>query len=136
MSPSDSSSSSSANRSETETAVQRFSEVRMPVDVPADDPEEAVERLRQCSRPALRRARKHHRRALESLRTGGYSALSEATRRRLTDRLRSNLEALNQALEALGSAEASGTGADAPARSGGASRSATNRLRAFVRGLW
>lgn len=99
----------------------------MPIDVPVDDTEEAAERLQQCSSAALRRARKHHRRALESLRTGGYSALSEATRDRLAARLRKNLKALNRALEPDACAETS---------SGDSSESVSARIRAFVRRLW
>ena len=78
---------------------QRFSAVRMPVDEPIDDLEDAVQKLKQCSSTELHRARQHHRRALESLQNGGYTALSDSTRARLIDHLRDNLEALNLALE-------------------------------------
>lgn len=127
-------SSASSSKTAAETAAQRFSAVRMPIDVPVDDMEEAVERLRECSSTALRRARKHHRRALESLRTGGYSALSDSTRDRLADRLRNNLKALNRALEPSSSAEASG--ADAPTPSSDSSGAVSARFRTFVQGLW
>jgi len=129
-------SSSSSSRTASKAAAQRFSAVRMPIDVPVDDIEEAVERLQRCSSAALRRARKHHRRALESLRTGGYSALSEATRDRLAARLRKNLKALNRALEPATSTEASGSETAAPAPSTDSSGSVSARVRAFVRGLW
>ena len=129
-------SSSSSSRTASKAAARRFSAVRMPIDVPVDDTEEAVERLQRCSSAALRRARKHHRRALESLRTGGYSALSEATRDRLAARLRKNLKALNRALEPATSTEASGSETAAPAPSSDSSGSVSARVRAFVRGLW
>jgi hypothetical protein len=108
----------------------------MPIDVPVDDTEEAVERLQRCSSAALRRARKHHRRALESLDTGGYSALSEATRDRLAARLRKNLKALNRALESASCAETSGSETDASSPCSDSSRSVSARVRAFVRGFW
>ena len=129
-------SSSSSPRTTSKAAARRFSAVRMPIDVPVDDMEEAVERLQQCSSAALRRARKDHRRALESLRTGGYSALSEATRDRLAARLRKNLKALNRALEPATSTEASGSETAASAPSTDSSESVSARIRAFVRGLW
>jgi uncharacterized membrane protein YccC len=109
----------------------------MPIEGPVDDLEEAVERLRQCPSTALRRARTHHRRALESLRNGGYSALSEATRDRLADRLRRNLDALNRALDTAPSSESSEEPeANAPSRSTESSSSLSARLRSFLRGLW
>lgn len=117
------------------TAAQRFFAVRMPIDGPVDDLEETVERLRQCSSTALRRARAHHRRALEALRTGGYSALSEATRDRLADRLRSNLKALNRALDPSSSPE-SASEAPASSPSSESSPSLSARVRSFFQRLW
>jgi len=115
-------------------AARRFSAVRMPIEVPVENTEAAVEQLRQCSSAELRRARTHHRRALESLRNGGYSTLSDATRERLTDQLRNNLEALNRAL-------ATGSGANPPSGSTTSqdddrTSSLSSRVRAFVQDLW
>lgn len=129
-------SSPSSSRAAAKTAAQRFSAVRMPIEVPVENVEEAVEQLKRCSSTELRRARKHHRRALESLRTGGYSALSEATRDCLAARLRRNLKALNRALEPASSAEPSGSERAAPAPSSDSSGSVSARIRAFIRGLW
>lgn len=70
----------------------------MPIDGPVTNPQEAAEKLRQCSVEELKRARRHHRRALKSLQNGGYGALSDGTRDDLIERLRTELEALNQAL--------------------------------------
>lgn len=105
----------------------------MPIEVPVEDLDEAVEHLRQCSSTELRRARKHHRRALESLRTGGYNSLSEATRRRLADRLRSNLEALNRALAPTSADDGSSEGASSV---NGEARSFSSRFRTLFQGLW
>ncbi|MEF8794843.1 MAG: hypothetical protein V5A22_03770 [Salinivenus sp.] len=124
---------SDSGRSSADAAAHRFSAVRMPIDGPVDDLEEAVERLRQCSSTALRRARTHHRRALESLCTGGYSALSEATRDRLADRLRRNLKALNRALDASSIPDRSASEATPSSES---CPSLASRIRAFVQGLW
>lgn len=130
------SSPSDSGRSSADTAAQRFSAVRMPIDGPVDDLEEAVERLRECSSTALRRARTHHRRALESLCTGGYSALSEATRDRLADRLRRNLKALNRALDAASAPDRSKSEAPLSTPSSESRPSLASRIRAFVQGLW
>ena len=97
MSPSDTSSSESTSSSRD--ASQRFAAVRMPIEEPVDDFADAVQKLKQCDSADLRRARQHHRRALESLQDGGYSGLSEATREHLVGRLRSNLKALNHVLD-------------------------------------
>ena len=63
-----------------------------------DDPDELVHALRDCSPDDLRRARRHHRRALKALADGRYNALSDQTRHRLIERLREDLTALNRAL--------------------------------------
>lgn len=63
-----------------------------------DDPDELVHALCDCSPEDLRRARRHHRRALKALADGHYNALSDQTRRRLIERLRKDLTALNRAL--------------------------------------
>lgn len=79
-----------------------FSPAKLPLDRPASSLEEAVEQLRGRPEDELRRARKHHRRALKALRDGAYEALSEETRERLTNQFRSGLRALNQALDEAG----------------------------------
>ena len=114
---------------------QRLAAVRMPIEEPVDDFEDAVQKLRQCNSTELRRARQHHRRALESLQDGGYSALSEATRNHLADRLRTNLNALNHVLDA--------PSADSPADASSPARSTeedpdsfSSRFRAFFQSLW
>ncbi len=113
-------------------AVQRFSAVRMPIEEPVEDFDAAVDELRHCSSAELRRARKHHRRALESLRNGGYHSLSDATRDHLVERLHNNLAALNRALDTSASApENTSTETDAPR-----SDPFSSRFRAFFQGLW
>jgi hypothetical protein len=89
----------SSESSSSHEATQRFAAVRMPIEEPVEDITEAVEKLRACDSADLRRAREHHRRALESLENGGYSGLSDATREHLVGRLRTNLKALNQVLD-------------------------------------
>ena len=110
---------------------QRLAAVRMPIEEPVENFEDAVQKLRQCSSTELRRARQHHRRALESLRDGGYNALSEATRAHLTGRLRTNLKALNHVLDATpadSSTDAASTEEDTD--------SFSSRFRAFFQSLW
>jgi len=127
--------SSNSPSSSSDAPAQRFSAVRMPIEVPVEDREQAVEELRRCSSTELRRARKHHRRALESLRTGGYSNLSDATRRRLADRLRTNLEVLNRALAPASSGDDASAGR--PSGDGETtSRSFSARFRTLFQGLW
>jgi hypothetical protein len=114
--------------------ARRVSAVRMPIEAPVENTEAAVEQLRQCSSAELRRARRHHRRALEALRNGGYSNLSDATRERLTDQLRNNLEAINRAL-------ATGSDANPPSESttsqdDDSTSSFSARVRAFFQALW
>jgi hypothetical protein len=104
----------------------------MPIEEPVGDLDEAVHKLKQCSSTELRRAHQHHRRALESLRQGGYSALSEATRDHLIGRLRHNLKALNRALDAPSSAPAPSDSGDATEEPS----SFSSRFRSFYRGLW
>lgn len=79
--------------------------VQLPLDEPVSDVQEAVPKLTECSEAELQRARKHHRRAVQALRDGGYGALSASTREHLLKRLRQNLEALNLALRAKSSSE-------------------------------
>lgn len=113
-------------------AAQRFSAVRMPIEEPVEDFDAAVDELRQCSSTELRRARKHHRRALESLQNGGYHSLSDATREHLVERLRNNLAALNQALDSSASSpETTYTETDASR-----SDSFSSRFRALFQELW
>jgi len=76
-----------------------FSSVRLPLETPPSDFEEAVQKLRQRPGDELRRARKHHRRALKALRDDGYEALPDSTRERLISRFQENLTALNEALK-------------------------------------
>ncbi len=72
--------------------------VRMPIDGSADSVDAAVEKLLSCDRQELRRARRHHRRALAALENGSYETLSDSTRTDLIERLRRDLEALDRAL--------------------------------------
>jgi len=117
--------------------ARRIAAARMPIEEPLENTEAAVEKLRQCPSTELRRARTHHRRVLTSLQNGGYSTLSDATRERLADQLRRNLEALNRAL-------ASDADEKAPASTmppGGtdeedALASLGSRLRALLERLW
>jgi len=76
-----------------------FASVQLPLDSQPSDLEQAVEALRQRPSEELRRARRHHRRALKALREGAYDALPEETRERLIQRFQTNLTALNEALE-------------------------------------
>lgn len=114
---------------------QRFSAVRMPIEEPVENTDEAVAKLRQCDSTELRRARKHHRRALESLQNGGYSCLSDATRTHLAARLRNNLDALNQALD-TSPAPAAPTTESSADESDPDAPSISSRFRAFFQGLW
>lgn len=109
-----------------------FATVRMPIEEPIENVEDAVQKLQQCSSTELRRARQHHRRALESLRQGGYTALSESTKTRLIEHLRKNLKALNDALDPSSSS-------DHVTDQGSTNRSAKSlsfRVRDFLRQLW
>jgi hypothetical protein len=121
----------SSDSSSALDAAQRFAAVRMPIEEPVDDLNDAVRKLRQCSSTELRRARRHHRRAIESLQQGGYNALSASTRDHLLNRLRRNLKALNHALDATTTSES-----QPPSDADGDGESFSSRLRAFVQGLW
>lgn len=113
---------------------QRFATVRMPLEEPVENLEEAVRELRECSSTKLRRARQHHERALEALQNGGYNALSDATRSHLVDRLRNNLRALKRALDAKSdSCRASGSSEN---QNTSFQNSFSSRFRAFFHGLW
>jgi len=122
---------SSSHSSSSGDGSQRLAAVRMPIEEPIDDLDEAVEKLKQCSSTELRRARQHHRRALGSLQEGGYNALPESTRDHLIGRLRRNLEALNHALDETSNSDEP----DAPDASEEMS-SCSSRFRAFVQSLW
>ena len=79
-----------------------FTSVYIPLgDRPADY-DSMVQALRDQPADELRRARKHHRRALKALRSGAYEALSDGTREQLLERFHVNLQALNSALRADG----------------------------------
>lgn len=69
-------------------------------DVP-DDVDQMIQQLQQCDPADLRRARRHHRRALEALRNGCYEALGEDTRNQLIGRLQTDLDALNHVLDGV-----------------------------------
>lgn len=88
-----------------------FSPTNLPLDHPASSLEEAVEQLRCRPEEELRRARKHHRRALKALQDGAYEALSAETRDRLVHQFRSGLRALNQALDEAGTSAPEDTSA-------------------------
>ena len=70
--------------------------VRLPLEFAPSDLDEAVQELTERPEDELRRARKHHRRALKALREDTYEALSEETREQLVRRLQTNLTALNR----------------------------------------
>ena len=124
---------SSQQSTTTQQPTQRFSAVRMPIEEPVEDFADAVEKLQRCSSTELRRARQHHRRALESLRQGGYSALSDNTREDLIAQLRSNLRALNQALETTASTNEH---ADDRTETQPSGNSFSSRFRTLFQGLW
>lgn len=85
--------------SHARSSSDSFASVQLPLDSLPSNLEEAAEALRQCPTEELRRARKHHRRALKALREGAYDALPDETRERLIQRLQANLTALNEALD-------------------------------------
>lgn len=122
--------------SPSRNASERFSAVRMPVEEPIEDVEDAVQKLKQCSTTEIHRARQHHRRALESLKNGGYSSLSDSTRERLLDHLQTNLEALNQAMDA-DDAISGNEGREVPsAQTQKEEQSFSARLHSFLRKMW
>ncbi len=71
----------------------------MPIGDSADSVEEAARALQKCPPDDLRRARRHHRRALAALQNGCYDALDSDTRGTLIQRLKADLTALNRALD-------------------------------------
>jgi len=92
---------SSTSRPTTERPT-RYA-VRMPIDGDVDSIEAAVEKLLACDSNDLRRARRHHRRALSALENGSYDTLSDRKRSELVRRLRVDLEALDRAIHRGGS---------------------------------
>lgn len=111
---------------------QRFAAVRMPLEEPVDDFEEAVQELQQCPSTELRDARDRHRRALAALRDEGYNGLSDATREHLEGHLRTNLKALNRALDRVSPDETEAP--TDPVEENG--DSFYSRLRTFFQTLW
>lgn len=103
-----------------------FSPAHLPLDHPASSLEAAVEQLRCRPEEELRRARKHHRRALKALQDGAYEALSAETRDQLVHQFRSGLRALNQALDEAGT----------PAPEEDASAPSSTSLGDVLTGLW
>jgi len=61
-------------------ADDTFPSARLPLSQPVADIEEAIHTLEGYPPAELRRARKHHRRALKALRDNAYNALSGDTR--------------------------------------------------------
>lgn len=92
--------SSTASSPNSTPSHDSFSSIQLPLETRPDDPEKTVQQLKQRPTDDLKRARKHHRRALRALQDGAYDALPEETRTQLIKRLRGNLRALNKALEA------------------------------------
>lgn len=106
----------------------------MPIEEPVENFEAAVQKLRRCDSADLRRARQHHRRALEALQNGGYGGLSGATREHLVERLRTNLKALDHVLDTTPPNDpdrSSSSGDTEPA-----SYSLSARFRAFLQAFW
>ncbi|WP_332314653.1 hypothetical protein [Salinibacter sp.] len=116
---------SSQSGEASSTSSDSFSPARLPLDDPPSDLEEAVDQLRGRPDEELRRAHKHHRRALKALQEGAYEALSDDTRERLTHQFRSGLHALNKALDEPQAPEAD---ADEP--------SSSFSFRDVLTGLW
>jgi len=125
--------SSSQSSAASRDASQRFAAARLPVEEPVDDVGDAVKKLNMCTSTELHRARQHHRRAIESLQDGGYSALPEDTREDLLSHLRRNLKALNQALDGRpSSSDASSTASETTEDAD----TLFDHVRAFFRRLW
>lgn len=103
-----------------------LSPARLPLDDPPSDMEEAIEKLQSRPEDELRRARKHHRRALKALQEGAYEALAEETRERLECQFRSGLHALNRALDGTAASEAEHDATSSPSTS----------FRDVLTGLW
>ncbi|MFB6229874.1 MAG: hypothetical protein ABEL04_01860 [Salinibacter sp.] len=95
-------------------ADDTFPSAQLPLRQPVADVEEAVRTLEGYPPDELRRARKHHRRALEALRDNAYNALSGDTRKRLVRRFRTNLRILNKALDAADDSDADRTVGSSP----------------------
>jgi hypothetical protein len=90
-----------------------------------------VQALREHPADELRRARKHHRRALKALRSGAYEALSDGTREQLLERFHVNLQALNSALRADGA-----PGADRDSQSPSSPPSSFSFMQKALMWLW
>ena len=73
--------------------------VQLPLESAPSDLDEAVQELTERPEDELRRARKHHRRALKALREDTYEALPKETHEQLVRRLQTNLTALNKVFE-------------------------------------
>lgn len=123
---------SSPDTPSSHDATQQFTAVRMPIEEPIDGREEALQKLKGCSHTELHRARKRHRRALESLENGGYSSLPDDTRERLRGQLRGNLDILNHALDSAHS-EPVETEETQPES---AETAFLDRLRTVLQNLW
>jgi len=123
---------SSPQSSSSGDGSQRLAAIRMPIEEPVEDFDEAVQKLKQCSSTELHRARKRHRRALDSLGNGGYSSLSDATRERLHGQLRRNLDLLNQALES----DRSGSVENDDSESRSTNTALLARLRNVFQNMW
>lgn len=88
-----------APNSQSSFSADAVPSVQLPLETLPSGLEEAVQKLRQRPTDELRRARRHHRRALKALRGGAYESLPEDTREGLMKRLHMNLKALNKALD-------------------------------------
>ena len=119
--------SSPPSASSSTSSLPQDAAAPLPIETRPDDPDELVQALRGCSPNELRRARRHHRRALKALTNGRYNALSDQTRERLIGRLREDLTALNQAL-AASSTNPADDAPTPPNRSSG--------LWSFLKELW
>lgn len=117
-SPCDMSTSTSSSASRSSFSLRGFPS---PLAESAPSFEDAVHTLQERDPSDLRRARRHHRRALEALKGGCYDALSEGTRERLIQRLTSDLEVLNAALGHTRPVSSTGDGAPAGASLAGSS---------------
>ena len=103
--------------------------VRMPIDDAVDSMADAVQQLKTRNPQDLRRARRHHRRALAALENGSYETLADDTRSQLVTRLRADLEALDRALNQLDGPGASSGPGSTSSGSGSASTGEGTRSR-------
>jgi len=87
--------------SDSSTSDLRSTAMHLPIDDPSSNVEDLVEQLQTCSLSDLRQAQQCHRRALKALTGDQYEGLSSNTRRRLIERLRTHLTALDRAREEL-----------------------------------